>query len=358
MKRRDFIKYSAAIGVSLALEKTPGYAKWLENGKRSGFPLGMLLIDPHAHPDILPCTPSYCDETSTLEKIETLGMNASGFAGVGDRPSPNGPVAISFSDLLTQLNIVADLEKEGKARIIRRPSDLPHDVYSPRFVPGALLAVEGATPLGTDLDKIDDLYDRGVRLMTPMHYMVNEIGDIMTKPAQKGGLTQFGEWAVERMMSLGIIVDVAHAHINTLQGIGEIARANGVPIIDSHTSLTRRENPYGTTRLRTWEEMEMIAETDGVVCTWPLAWEVGENHRTSFLDWASENLEIAQRIGIEHVGLGTDGGGGLPYLIEGYRSILDLPKLVKAMGEVGFKRMEIKKYMGGNLLRVIKRCLG
>ena len=134
---------------------------------------------------------------------------------------------------------------------------------------------------------------------------------------------------------------------------------NGVPIIDSHKSLTHRENPYGTTRLRTFEEMEMVAETGGVVCTWPLAWSVDENHhRTSFSDWAEENLEIAQRLGIEHVGLGTDGGGGLPDLIDGYESILDLPNLVDAMDEVGFKRRDITAYMGGNLRRVIKNCIG
>jgi microsomal dipeptidase-like Zn-dependent dipeptidase len=76
-------------------------------------------------------------------------------------------------------------------------------------------------------------------------------------------------------------------------------------------------------------------ETGGVVCTWPLGWFADiNNHRTSFLDWANETLEVARHIGIEHVGLGTDGGGGLPELIEGYGSILDLPKLVEAMEEV------------------------
>jgi len=58
-------------------------------------------------------------------------------------------------------------------------------------------------------------------------------------------------------MDLGIIVDVAHAHYNTLQGIAEIARTNRVPIIDSHTSFTGRENPYGTTRLRTWKKWNL-----------------------------------------------------------------------------------------------------
>ena len=51
----------------------------------------------------------------------------------------------------------------------------------------------------------------------------------------------------------------------------------------------------------------------------------------TFLDWAMEILEIAQEIGIEHVGLRTDGGGGLPDMIDGYTNILDIPKLVEAI---------------------------
>jgi microsomal dipeptidase-like Zn-dependent dipeptidase len=75
-------------------------------------------------------------------------------------------------------------------------------------------------------------------------------------------------------------------------------------------------------------------------------------------DWAEENYAMKERLGIEHIGLGTDGGGVLPEMVEGYKSILDLPKLVDAMGEVGFKRSEIAAYMGGNLFRVIKQCIG
>ncbi len=354
MNRREFLKYFTVLGASITLGRTSADAKWLGKEERNGFPVGMLLIDAHAHPDIFPCTDSFCDETSTLEKIRRIGMNASCFAVVEDQ-NPTG----EYRSLVNHLLSVIGLEDEGKIKIIRRHSDLPHFVHPPRFAPGAILAVEGATPLGADLDKVDEHYGLGVRLITPMHNRINDIGDIMTAAPFNGGLTAVGREMVERMMSLGITVNVAHAHINTLEGIAEIARLHGVPIIDSHTSLTHRENPYGTTRLRTFEEMEMVAETGGVVCTWPLGWYVDDSqHRMSFLDWAKENLEIVRKIGIEHVGLGTDGGGGLPDLVDGYGSILDLPNLVEAMNEVGFKRRELEAYMGGNSLRIIRQCIG
>ena len=58
------------------------------------------------------------------------------------------------------------------------------------------------------------------------------------------------------------------------------------------------------------------------------------------------------------LGLGTDGGGHLPRLIEGYRDIRDLAHLAAAMQEIGFSDENIKTYMGGNLCRVLRGCIG
>ena len=104
--------------------------------------------------------------------------------------------------------------------------------------------------------------------------------------------------------------------------------------------------------------MEWIAKTEGLICTWPLGYQRGATTRITFSDWAKEILEMKHRLGMEHVGLGTDGGGNLPSFIEGYRDIVDLSKLAKAMQEVGFSQDEIAAYMGGNFYRVLQSCIG
>jgi microsomal dipeptidase-like Zn-dependent dipeptidase len=83
--------------------------------------------------------------------------------------------------------------------------------------------------------------------------------------------------------------------------------------------------------------MERVAKTGGVVCTWPIK----RRARKTFLDWAKEILEMKRRLGMDHVGLGTDGGGGVPCL-DGYRDIRDLVHLVVAMQEVSFSQEDIK----------------
>ena len=60
---------------------------------------------------------------------------------------------------------------------------------------------------------------------------------------------------------------------------------------------------------------------------------------------------VAQVAGIEHVGLGSD-FDGFPILPEGLESAADLPKITSALAERGYTAGQLKKLLGGNLLRV------
>ena len=209
-----------------------------------------------------------------------------------------------YEQVIEQLNRAKEVIEFTGAKIVRKSSDIPKP-SDPGNKIGALLALEGAEPLEGGPGKIDDLYQYGVRIITLMHYRVSVFGDIMTAPPKHKGLTNEGKKLVGKMQELGIVVDVAHAHIDTLKGIVEMA---GKPVIDSHTSLTYTSEPLGA-RSRSWKEMEMVAKTGGVVCTWPLAFKRKTVQRVTFLDWAKEVLAMKQRLGIDHIGLGTDNGG-------------------------------------------------
>jgi len=125
-----------------------------------------------------------------------------------------------------------------------------------------------------------------------------------------GLLTSFGVQVVERMNELGILIDVAHARTVTLKNTTEVSK---VPVIDSHTlPFLPDEEGRESRRLRTWQEMEWVAKTEGVVCTWPLAVHGMQSERTTLAHWVKEIVRMKSRLGIEHCGLGTDSGGGLP----------------------------------------------
>jgi len=97
----------------------------------------------------------------------------------------------------------------------------------------------------------------------------------------------------------------------------------------------------------------MVAKVGGVVCTWPLAY----TGRNTLDDWVKEIILMKTRLGIAHIGLGTDGGGRLPKTVKGYQNISDLPKLIKALTEAGLTQNEIQAYVGGNVERVVRACL-
>ena len=84
-----------------------------------------------------------------------------------------------------------------------------------------------------------------------------------------------------------MLVDVAHADAITLK---QIVGTSSKPLVDSHTSPCPDEDPLKCGRFRTWKEMELVAKTGGVVCTWPIAYRTGTLTRMTFLDWAREIL--------------------------------------------------------------------
>jgi microsomal dipeptidase-like Zn-dependent dipeptidase len=371
MDRRDFLRYSLALGATLTLGTKKSHAAfpWLRKGI---LPPGMFVVDAHAHPDQFydpyPHDPDP-DLSSSLEKITTLGMRGSNFAAVGDHQTDDGQGAsFPWSYVMGQIKHVNDLEIGGSVKIVRSRDDVRQYLYQKGSIPAAILSLEGASPMGIvgaaapgiD-DGMNELFEKGVRMITVMHRGDNQFGTNMSYQGDDGpglGLTDLGKQLVEKMIESGIIVDGAHAYYRTLMDMAKIARANGVPIIDSHTSLSPRSSPNGS-RLRTWREMEIIASTGGLICTWPFQWESPELgvRRWTIRDWARENFEMKTRLGAKHIALGTDGGGQLPVMVNGYSSILDLPRLIAAMYMAGFQEWEIKLYMGGNFRRVLEACL-
>jgi membrane dipeptidase len=358
MNRRQFLRYSATWGASLALGNLVSSCAQTPVKITPDETLleGLRIIDAHAHPDQFHNnrrTP--VDRTSTLKAIKAIRMAASSFSAVGDSSRPYGASLSYYQSAKLQLDWVHGLAKSSKVKLVLRAADVPR-VMQPEFSPGAILAMEGGDPLEGIPDRVNEFYQLGVRMITLVHYRNNELGDRMAKygswepcPAREG-LTPAGRKVVERMQELGMVVDVAHAHPLTLK---QVAEMTSKPLLDSHTSPCSGEDPSKCWRYRTWNDMELVAKTGGVVCTWPIK----RLARKTFLDWAKEILEMKKRLRMDHVGLGTDGGGGV-HCFEGYRDVSDLVHLVAAMQEVGFSHEEIKSYLGGNFYRVLQSCIG
>ncbi len=355
MNRREFLGCCVAAGMNIGLgglvsclRSNVSFSQ-ADNAKLSG----MLIADAHAHPHQLHGSTRYDVTTPTIKTMKQVGMAASSFSAVGDMVKFGGMSGMPFNNTMNQLKKVRKFEEKKSVRLIRKASDVPLSI-GPNDALGVVMAIEGGDALAGKIKNLHKFYEYGVRMITVMHNHNNEIG-FNQRSQPDGPLTPFGIQVVGRMNELGMIIDVTHSKTQTLKSIGEVCAA---PLIDSHTNpLPYGSEPSKPSRLRTWAEMELVAKTGGVICTWPMAYSGGSHPRSTLRHWAEEIAEIKKRLGIEHVGLGTDGGGGIPQTVKGWKTILSLPKLIGAMKEVGLSQEDIAAYVGGNFLRVLNQCL-
>lgn len=357
MNRREFFGYCSAAGMTIGLSglvSCMGSTISVSRTDKSQLS-GLMIADAHAHPYPLHNHLTYDGSTPTIDMMKQVGMVASAFSAVGDRVKYNGISGMPYGNTMNQLKGVKSLEEKKQVRLILKTSHIP-SLIGPHDAPGAIMAIEGGDALEGKIKNLDNFYQYGVRMITVLHDHNNEIGFHQRSQAD-GPLTPFGIQVVERMNELGMIVDVAHAKHQTLKGIAQVS---ATPLVDSHTSpLPSGYKHPRPTRLRYWAEMELVAKTGGIICTWPVAYSNKYDHsRTSLRHWADEIVEMKKRLGIHHVGLGTDGGGNLPRKVQGWGSIVSLPGLIAAMRDVGLSRDDIAAYTGGNFLRILNQCLG
>jgi microsomal dipeptidase-like Zn-dependent dipeptidase len=223
--------------------------------------------------------------------------------------------------------------------------------------PAVLLGVEGADALGHDVDHIDAWHERGVRVIVPVHLGDNALGTtclpwqryagpLPVRRHTSPGLSPLGARVVERMMQLGVLVDVAHADPATLLGIVDAATA---PVVSSHSGARALQD---FPRYLADDELRAIASTGGVVGLWPY-----RTRRTGVRDIAdlvAHAQHIAHTVGPEHLAVGTD-MNGVPGVMAGFGGEPDLPKVTSALLDGGFSDREVEGILGGNALRVLRQ---
>jgi membrane dipeptidase len=174
---------------------------------------------------------------------------------------------------------------------------------------------------------------------------VNELGDIQTEAPEHGGLTDIGAEVIRRCNARGLVVDVAHG---TYDLVKRAASVTSKPLVLSHTSLSPSPGPRS--RTISPDHARVIAGTGGVIGVWPPSAVYPD------LDAMARGIaRLADLVGVEHVGLGSDMMGlTVPSVFDTYA---DLPALAAALLNVGFTQQDAGKILGGNYVRVFAASL-
>jgi len=236
------------------------------------------------------------------EELKRSGLAAVCASFVLDH-APNDKPGDARDNFLRWLAAIdAQLEKEHLHRALNlKDLHAAHDHGQPTIVQ----TVEGAQFIEGHLDRVEEVYQRGVRHLQLLHErddMVSPLGDTNTAPAHLGGLTAFGAEVVKECNRLGIVVDLAHASHETVLGALKVATQ---PSIISHTSLDSRTGGDPRTvemmrpRLISKEHAKVVADAGGVIGVWT-------HLADSLKDFAESIKAMVDAVGIDHVGIGSD----------------------------------------------------
>ncbi|MFZ5642365.1 MAG: dipeptidase [Bacillota bacterium] len=213
----------------------------------------------------------------------------------------------------------------------------------------ALLSVEGGEALAGRIEVLRMFYRIGVRCITLTWNGRNELADGVSETGTGGGLTKFGESVVREMNRMGMLVDVSHL---SERGFWDVLKLSQKPVIASHSNCrTLCDHPRNLTD----DQIKALASAGGVagLCFYPNFIDSGSANIERVLDHAEHMAGVA---GVDCIGLGSD-FDGIDSTIPELGDVTCLPSLTEGLLRRGFSGEDVKKIIGGNLLRVMKQVL-
>jgi membrane dipeptidase len=257
----------------------------------------------------------------------------------------------------------------------------------------ALMGIEGGHAIEDSLPTLREFYRLGVRYMTLTWNNTNNWADAGRGEKKHNGLSDFGREVVREMNRLGMLVDVSHVSDKTMSDALDVSKA---PIIASHSSARALSN---VPRNIPDDLLKRIAANGGVIhvnfysvfvdekTVAPQSAErdarlkaqqdaINEKYKNDpeRLAEESDKLEAANPLpplpisklmdhfehivkvaGIDHVGIGADfdGANDMP---EGARDVSMLPNITYELLKRGYSEQDIRKVLGGNLLRAFAQA--
>lgn len=266
-----------------------------------------MVISLHEHVQVFPEDMSQLREHIRQGREPTgyQGLSRSGLTAVFDN-GMDGTCCISsdagwkYQDVLFDLGVrMADLAHQDFVVKAETVQDIQDAHESGRIA--HVFALEAATMIENEVDRLDVLYGFGVRQMGIAYSEANTLGSGL-KERGDGGLTYFGERAVERMNKLGIAIDVSHSGDRTSM---EVIEKSTKPIFITHAGS---REVWPTNRMKPDAVIKACAERGGVIGleAAPHTTLSPEHPHHSLESVMDHFVHCVELVGIEHVAFGPD----------------------------------------------------
>jgi membrane dipeptidase len=248
-----------------------------------------------------------------------------------------------------------DLESAsaGKIKIVRTADELATCLAQGIFA--MILHFEGVEALDTDLNCLHVFYQAGLRSVGITWSRPNAFGhgvpfSFPASPDTGPGLTDAGKALVKTCNELGVMLDLSHLNE---KGFWDVASLSTAPLVATHSNA---HVLAATPRNLTDKQLDAVKESDGVV---GINFHIGflrvdgrSDAETSLTEIVRHAAYIADRIGIDHVALGSDFDGAT--MPQDLKDAAGLPKLMKALKDHGFDKSALAKIAHENWVRVLR----
>lgn len=351
----------------------------------------------------------------TLPKMKSGGLDVAWFiVYTGQGPLTEEGYAAAYKNAIDKFDAIHRLTREiapGQIELALTSKDVRRIAKSGKLV--AMIGVENAYPIGTDISRIKEFADRGARYMSLAHNGHSQLADSNTGERDgkwlHNGLSELGKQAIAEANKWGIMVDVSHPSKEANKQAILLSKA---PVIASHSSARAIANH---SRNLDDEELAMIKANGGVVQAVALKAYVNVKKsakraeasaailkefadkegftilersaviampeadraaygaklaaiRTKAAPTIAERLKadapdvnvkdfvdhidyLVKKMGVDHVGIASDfdGGGG----VEGWNDASETFNVTLELVRRGYTKKQIEKIWSGNLLRVL-----
>jgi membrane dipeptidase len=251
----------------------------------------------------------------------------------------------------------------------------------------SLIGIEGGHSIDNSLGVLRTYHDLGVRYMTLTHSETLDWADSATDKPKSNGLSPFGEEVVAEMNRIGMLVDLSHVSAETMRHAIRVSRS---PVIFSHSSaFALADHPRNVPD----DVLKLMPKNGGVVMVnfysgfvvpeaarmrkkmFETVRELRKKHseerdfqealaayrrdnpvpRGSIHDVVDHIEHIIKVAGIDHVGLGSD-YDGIDSTPEQLEDVSKYPLITQELLNRGYKKEQILKVLGGNLMRVFREA--
>ncbi len=332
---------------------------------------------------------------SDLDRFKEGGLDVQ-FFSVFTGPNARNKEGV-YKDANEEIDSLESIVKQNPGRMLLATNykEVKKGIRQKKLV--ALIGVEGGHMIEDDMQKLEALYNRGMRYMTltwnNSTAWASSAMDETNNPLKlkQKGLNDFGKQVVKRMNELGVIVDLSHTGEQTFY---DAIATSTKPVLLSHSSVWSICPVFRNVKD---DQIKAVAKNGGVICinfySGFISAEFDKRSeylngpakkifqdsllavsndsaamRTAWRKYYRAEMEkvrptiaqlvdhidyIVKLVGDDYAGIGADydGVGSLPI---GMDDVTTYPKITEELLRRGYSTKSVKKILGGNVLRVMK----